>query len=311
MKQLLPYILLGYFALLTACTFEDEPAVCPYNTRLEYWYAGYALENRLRLRVDRLQEYIFNETGELVSHRTLKNDSLTGHEQTLMPGRYTVVLWGNLYPNPTDSIVVQGDTLLGNHNIVSFPQQKGTSYRGNGSSLYYGSGSFTVGDGAMTKHKIYVSHAHTKLKITVIWHTDRPNLDGPLRMRLRNVPSLYSFIPGAQIPVSNGAGPHLYPAMGNTRVSHETPAYEDYAKDVTGEFVTRRFTNDTHPLWSLYCGDRQVVKELDLWDYFHESFISMENNVEQEFHLLVIIGDNKIVVMEVSGTDWDEGGLIG
>ena len=79
MRKGLLYILLSAFVLLTACTFEDEPAVCPYNTRLEYWYAGYALENRLRLRVDRLREYIFDESGELVSNRELKNDSLTGH----------------------------------------------------------------------------------------------------------------------------------------------------------------------------------------------------------------------------------------
>lgn len=311
MKQLLPYILLGCFALLTACTFEDEPAVCPYNTRLEYWYAGYALENRLRLRVDRLQEYIFNETGELVSHRTLKNDSLTGHEETLMPGRYTVVLWGNLYPNPTDSIVVQGDTLLGNHNIVSFPANEDTKYHKNGSQLYYGKGSFIVGEGAVSKHKIYVSHAHADLKITVTWHTDRPNLNEPLKMRLRNVPSTYNFTPGWQIPVANGAGPHLFPATTSKRIDHEVTAYEDYAKDITGEFITRRFTNDTHPMWSLYSGDRQVVSEIDLWDYFHESFILMEENVEQMFHLLIIIGDDKITVMEISGTDWDEGGLIG
>ena len=33
--------------VLTACSFGDEPAICPYNTRLEYWYAGSGTQNML------------------------------------------------------------------------------------------------------------------------------------------------------------------------------------------------------------------------------------------------------------------------
>ena len=35
------HIIRGLLSIvLTACSFGDEPAICPYNTRLEYWYAG-------------------------------------------------------------------------------------------------------------------------------------------------------------------------------------------------------------------------------------------------------------------------------
>ena len=72
--------------LLVSCTFQDEPAVCPFNVRLEYWYAGYAYENRLPVRVDNLREYLYDGSGNLVQTKELRGDSLTGYQATLPPG---------------------------------------------------------------------------------------------------------------------------------------------------------------------------------------------------------------------------------
>jgi len=41
--------------LQSSCTFGDEPGVCPYNTRLDYWYAGSGSENQLPVYVDNLR----------------------------------------------------------------------------------------------------------------------------------------------------------------------------------------------------------------------------------------------------------------
>lgn len=41
--------------LFGSCSFGDEPSPCPYDVRLEYWYAGSGVENMLpplRLPVD-------------------------------------------------------------------------------------------------------------------------------------------------------------------------------------------------------------------------------------------------------------------
>ena len=47
-KQRIAHIVCGVMAtLLTACSFGDEPSVCPYNVRMEYWYAGSSAENAL------------------------------------------------------------------------------------------------------------------------------------------------------------------------------------------------------------------------------------------------------------------------
>lgn len=82
--------------LLSACSFTEEPALCPYNVRLEYWYAGYPDENVLPMRVNNLQEFLFDEEGNLLRRLNLRGDSLLGHTDELSPGKYHIVVWGNL-----------------------------------------------------------------------------------------------------------------------------------------------------------------------------------------------------------------------
>ncbi len=60
------HIIRGLLSIvLTACSFGDEPAICPYNTRLEYWYAGSGTQNMLPTYVDNLRQYLFDADGQL------------------------------------------------------------------------------------------------------------------------------------------------------------------------------------------------------------------------------------------------------
>lgn len=108
----------------------------------------------------------------------------------------------------------------------------------------------------------------------------------------------------------NEAGPYQIPLIENRLVAHETSAAENYNDEVVGEFISYRFTNSTHQLWSLWCGNEKVLGELDLQRYFTRT-TDMDYNVEQEFHLLVIVEEDQIIVTEISGDDWEEGGIIG
>lgn len=310
MKHLLLYIFM-FELLLVSCTFQDEPAVCPFNVRLEYWYAGYAYENRLPVRVDNLREYLYDGSGNLVQTKELRGDSLTGYQATLPPGDYTLVAWGNLENKASGSLILSENNKIQNTTLCCSPYNLVNNCHANTERLYYGSASFTVPPSGVVNQRVYVSHAHANLKITVYWRIPRPDLKGTLRMHLRTVPSEYGFWVGHDIPASNGAGPHLIPYINDVLADHETRAAVDYNDDVIGEFVTHRFTGDTHPLWSLSCNGTQIVKELDLQRYFKKSSIDLDHNVEQEFHLLVIIEENQTIVTEISGTDWDEGGVLG
>ena len=57
----------------TGCTFTDEPQVCPYSTRIEYWYAGNTFENALPAYANSLRQYLFDEEGNLGGCKTVRS----------------------------------------------------------------------------------------------------------------------------------------------------------------------------------------------------------------------------------------------
>lgn len=124
-------------------------------------------------------------------------------------------------------------------------------YRGNTDRLYYGTATVEVKNGAAQRRRIYLSHAHAAMTITVRWMTDEP-ADGIFRMRLKGIPALYSFNGSEANPVPSGDGTYSLPYIGNKIAYHETRAAMNYEGEVIGEFVTFRYTSSTHQLWSLW-----------------------------------------------------------
>lgn len=292
------------------CTFSEEPEPCPYNIKLEYWYAGSGLENVLPLYVDNLRQYIFDEDGKLVRQENMKGKEVKEWNGTLPDGTYTIVAWGNLDENqqvssPSDERNLQDMVLSARMNGVP------PDYRGNTARLYYGTAQFVVEEGVTLRQRIYMAHAHAALSVTVRWMSNPPSRDGAYRMRLRGVPSIYGFKPGFEGIVPSGDGTYSLPAMQTPITYHETWAAMNYEEEVTGQFVTFRYTSQTHPMWSLWKDGRQIVKELDLYLFFDKLPMDMGTNLEQEFDLLVTIYEDKIVVTQMGTTDWDEGGTIG
>lgn len=292
---------------LTGCDFSDRPALCPYNVRLEYWYAGYPDENVLPIRVNNLQEFLFDEQGNLLRRLNLRGDSLLGHTDELPPGKYRIVVWGNW--NDGNKVCTLGnETRFEEMRLVA--NRQADVYSGNTPRLYYAEAELDLTQGGNLYKRIYVTHCHADLQITVMWRIPKPEFNDRLRMRMRGIPSSYGFMEDYWFDAPNEAGPYQIPLIEQRLIAHETTASENYNDEVVGEFVTYRFTNATHQLWSLWCGDRMVLGELDLQRYFSRT-TDMDYNVEQEFHLLVIVEDDRIIVTEISGDDWEEGGVIG
>ena len=52
------------------------------------------------------------------------------------------------------------------------------------------------------------------------------------------------------------------------------------------------------------------MKEIDLQLFFRKLPVNLDENTEQEFDLLVTIGQ-KIVVTQLNSSDWAEGGGLG
>ena len=61
-------------------------------------------------------------------------------------------------------------------------------------------------------------------------------------MRLKGIPALYDFTGGTEQTVPSGNGSYTIPRSGKTITYHETRAAMNYDYEVTGEFVTYRYT---------------------------------------------------------------------
>lgn len=292
--------------MLVACDFTDRPAVCPYNVRLEFWYAGYPDENVLPVRVNNLQEFLYDQNGNLLRRQNLRGDSLLGYTEQLPAGHYKLVVWGNL-EDDAPVCTLSGETNFNEARLVA--NRQADLYSANTPRLYYAQTDLDVGSG-MTVKRVYVTHCHADLQITVMWRTQKPEFNDRLYMRMKGIPSSYGFMEDYAIDAPNEAGPYQVPLIEQRLIQHQTSAAENFNDEVVGEFVTYRFTSETHQLWSLWCGDEMVVGELDLQRYFTR-MTDMDSNVEQEFHLLVIVEDEQIIVTEISSDDWEEGGVIG
>lgn len=296
-------ILTGCLLLATTgCTFTDEPQVCPYGTRLEYWYAGNTFENVLPAYANSLRQYLFDEEGNLLATEEMRGDSVAFWNGTLPAGRYTIVAWGNLEEEET---VTGSQTLTANGGTPP-------TYRGNTDRLYYGSASFETTDGQVNRQRIYLTQAHALLHITVEWRTTLlPPETGIYRMRLRGLHGTYGFTPAYEEILIPNKAVYTLPQIRSPFIQHETRAAMGYDGCVTGRFVTFRYTAGTHLLWSLWCNDEITVQEIDLYKFFNKLPVDLDRSIEQEFDLLITVYDDRIVVNQVSGTDWDEGGAIG
>lgn len=246
-------------AVLSGCSFGDEPGVCPYTTRLDYWYAGNSSDNLLPVYVDNLHQYLFDGEGRLIGTATLRGDSIGSWQGNLDEGDYTVVLWGNLAEDGSDKLEVLPpvDRRLDEMTLTAVTSEAPPGYRANTSRLYYGYLSFHVEEGKMFHRRIYLSHAHASLRVTVHWMADTPPEDGTYRMRMKGIAS------------------------------------------------------GTHQLWSLWRNDERIVGDLDLYRFFSKKPMNMDQNIEQEFEILVTVYADKVVVSEITESDWDEGGAIG
>lgn len=323
---LLPALLLAAI-MVGSCTFGDDLTPCPYNVKLEYWYAGSGVENTLPVYVDNLHQYVFDGSGVLVSSAVLRGDSVTGWEGVLPDGEYTFVLWGNLGDEGKSRETVENEIDNGNNNaddgtqinkmnmetMILTSRKDGVppGYRDNTDRLYYGITTFSIESGMMQRRRVYLSHAHASLSVTVTWQTDEKPLEGVYRMRLKGVPSVYGFTGGLEESVPSGDGTYTLPRVDRPVTYHETRAALNYDNEVIGQFVTFRYTGTTHPIWSLWRNGEQVVKDLDLYQFFRKLPMDMNTNMEQEFDLLVTIYEDKIIVTQASAADWDEGGAIG
>ena len=317
--------------LAASCTLDGELAECPYNVRLEYWYTGSGTANVLPDYIRSMREFVYDENGILrqVNDLVDRNKILYG-EFTLGPGKYTLVNWANLDTASHVNTFEIGKNTIDEMKLYldnPYSQTKSTaSWHKNSEKLYYGHTTFSVQGQGVSRQRIDMVHSHCKLNIMVKWKGRAPANTRNFVMTLKDIPSSYQFRPGSEIKGS----PHSYydetdetvtrsgvfyyiPGKADApTVHHRIDVKMEITGSVSGEFVTYRLTNDTHPVFCLYAGDSPVIKEIDLWKYFRTMQIDLDNNLRQEFDLVVEVDPSGgIIVSSAIVMDWNDGGNIG
>lgn len=203
------------------------------------------------------------------------------------------------------------NSLLGEMTLSAVTEGVPPGFRGNTGRLYYGTANFEVENGVTQRQRVYLSHAHAVLSITVQWMADAPPEGGTYRMHLKGIPAVYNFTGQSEHITPGGDGVYTIPRIGGVITYHDTRAAMNFDGEVTGEFVTFRYTSATHQMWSLWRDNEQIIRDLDLSTFFKKLPMDMDTNMEQEFDLLITVYEDKIVVTQAAGADWDEGGTIG
>lgn len=332
------YLLLCSLLLpaFSSCIMED-PDDCCYNVSLEYRYQRYGTlgNNELGYYMGTLREYVFNEQDILVAI----NDYNVPHggddffsEQNLSPGRYTVVAFGNKNGRQSTSseeigLATRQDLLMAMDN----PQDEGI--QGLSDRLYYGYRSFEVAKYGVSRIAVDMTHAHCVLDVTVRWLDDsgHPLEDGNYTLTLRQVPSLYRFMP--EFVVYNGLECAKFdpenedfqlkdrrrinyiPTINRTeQVKHTIlgAVVSGEGRNILyGQFITFRYRSDSHVLLSIWSDTQQVMKEIDLERFFRENGIDLDYSLWQEYGLEIEI-DGDTVRVSIAGSmsvdDWEDGG---
>jgi hypothetical protein len=271
-------------------------------------------------------------------------------ELSLPVGKYSLVTWGNqvdsvsrVYPDPdvdestslrtVSSVLDQinrNNMELAINNPIVDPRPAPMQMSNNSERLYYSYRTFSVNPIGISRIEVDMTHAHCVLDITVEWKrtNEQPPNTNDFLMILKNIPSQYEFMPEFLVRRQWWGEDYtpegdLYPSMDvgnrinyipeieqNKYVSHMTNGRMSNGK-LYGRFITYRYRNSSHEVLSIYAGEKQIMKEIDLYEFFHTVGINLDLSLCQEYSLLLVIDGDKVTVSMINIEDWEDGGNIG
>ena len=328
------FLLSAVSLFLFSCQIDKDLEECPYNARLEYWYTGTGQANVLPDYIFGMKEFVFDSLGVLRQVNELAGKKNIAAELNLPPGRYTLVAWGNLdslnrlNESEIGRTILSDIRLYANHPVSSKSRADIPLRQGIGEPLYYGYASFTIQPQGVSRQRIDMVHAHLKLEVAVKWKGKAPTDTGDLYMSLSGIPSVYKFRPAYELKGSPYSTYSTEADGSFTRsgiwyyiperpddcplVTHEVPVKMDITRMVNATFITYRLGSDDHPVLRLYGDGKPLIREIDLYKYFRTMQIDLDENLRQEFSLVVEVdAGGGILVSSAVVSDWVDGGSIG
>jgi hypothetical protein len=312
---------------LSGCDIDDKVELCDYNTRVDFYYAKEGQVNVLPYYIHQISDYLFDSNETLIQIMERSSSSTLDYAGLTLPvGSYTLVSWGNRGDaSPTVPAKVGESTLSEMQLYLDNPYNEASKapvavaegFHQNGDKLYYGKCSFEVKPIGINRGRVDMTHSYLRLGVTVKWAGKAPSDTLRYHMELCSVSGAYQFIPKYELPntyLPQGYAPSFYsiPNQGNARVNHRVDTQMGITRSLSGEFITHRLTNSDHPVFCLYGNDRAVIKEIDLHKYFSTMQIDLDQNLRQEFDLVMEVQPNgTVIVSSLKVVDWNEGESIG
>lgn len=322
-------MLSGFLAFMS-CNIDADLKECPYNARLEYWYTGSGSANVLPDYIYTMREFVFDSLGVLRQVNEIAAKKGIAAELNVPPGKYTLVTWANI-----DSASHVNQAEIGHTTKEEMRLYMDNPYKvlksesavhGNAERLYYGFATFYVNNRGVTRQRMDMTHSHCLLNLTVKWKYNPPRDTKNFCFYLLNVPSEVRFLPGYEVrgsasmpyqepeyPATRSGSSNYIPLTsdGQKLVDQRLDVKMDITRTLSGEFVTYRLTNDTHPVLRICAGETLLVREIDLNKYFRQMDIDLDQNLRQEFNLIVEVDGDKVFVSSARVSDWIDGGVIG
>lgn len=317
MKNITIIWLLLLTCLLYGCDLDGPQRECDYNARLLFHYSNGGGTNRITDYVATITDYLFDEQGRLLDVSTRTGAGVLQRTLSLPPGKYTMVSWGNLADkNLVHPGVDPGTALQDMHLVKNNPHASATRcatarlpWQQNTERLHFGRTEFTVRPVGAAQQTVFMGHAYLDLFVTVAGVAGEEG--EAFSLRLDGTHPVYRMEHYRQI---NAQGYPMYiPRPDDTQENtHLLPGVRmNSGGAMEGEFVSYRLTGSSRPVFSVWQGDRQVVRDVDLKHFFDTMLIDMDTNECQEFHIRVTVDGDNVYVQFVSLGDWIDGGSIG
>jgi hypothetical protein len=281
------FLLISIPVALASCVTQEEAVN---NVRVVYNPSGYEL-----LSVD---EYVYDDGGKLYATRSLTAGQRESR-WSLPPGRYTVVAWGNHSDRSRTECV---DVLEQARVAPAMRHQADGSVFDRGDSLLYGYGVCTAPKAGPASEPVRLSvgmeQAYSDFIFTVRRNQEEEETgEGDYFFRLEGMAPHTPFAP------RDAAGE----AWDNETVTYRCNASNEDGQILGARFITHRMTADSHPVVSLWKGNRQIMNGIDLSLYFRAIDIDPGERPEQVYELNMEIQAEAIVVSSFFGivvVDW-------
>jgi hypothetical protein len=264
-------------------------------------------KNVLPLHVSKIIQYIFDEDERLVAIDTVRPDDAGRFVSTLrlLPGRYTVTGWGNV--NGTSRM----KEATGGREMEMYIDTV-TGLQGDSEQLFYGYREFSVGEWGTSRVDVDMTRAHCVLSFTIWWRdaAKAPAGTGDFYLLLRDLPSRYGFFPGYR--TGDGEVINYIPVVHDEEglvTRRVTAGMLD--KTLRAGLISYRLTSNSHPVLSVHDGEKTLVGEIDLHEFFTTLEIRLDEALRQEYQIGIEIGSGSVVafMMTASVSDWSDGKL--